>query len=236
MMFLLRTNKKAASFMEYALILALVSAVLIGMNIYIKRGIQGRVREMSDYFISQEHLVEINPTVSDTNTISTANQVEEGFIGGGTRLALSDRKSTVSSSTVEDRDTLYSSPFIPSDSGNVTPPGRDDDEEYIDPDWETETDIRILERDRDRLLMQATMKEEQAQVAEDRGNELIAAARRMRCRGRRRRRCKRARQKMYEAGQQLLDEAAALRLEAQELRALAARIQQRIDELRATLS
>ncbi len=34
--------------MEYALFLAIVAAALLGMQIYIKRGIQGRVRDLAD--------------------------------------------------------------------------------------------------------------------------------------------------------------------------------------------
>ena len=51
-----RNHKRqaATSFLEYTIILGVASAVLIGMNTYVKRGIQGRLKEMTDFFISND--------------------------------------------------------------------------------------------------------------------------------------------------------------------------------------
>lgn len=121
-------ERAASSFMEYVLILGVVSAVFTGMNTYIKRGIQGRLKEMTDYFIvgdlepEEKQLAEINPTVSQTETISDATINNEGFIGGGTRQVLLETKDIQSTSTVEDITTLFKPPVTPTGEGGITLP------------------------------------------------------------------------------------------------------------------
>jgi Flp pilus assembly pilin Flp len=41
-------NKKAQSTLEYAVVLAVVAGALLAMQIYVKRGIQGRLRSSTD--------------------------------------------------------------------------------------------------------------------------------------------------------------------------------------------
>lgn len=115
-------DKSASSFMEYVLILGVVSAILIGMNTYLKRGIQNRLKEMTDYFISNKQLVEINPTFSQTDTTSGATINNEGFIGGGTRQGLLETKNIQSKSSVEDIEPPFQAPFTPAESGAVISP------------------------------------------------------------------------------------------------------------------
>lgn len=121
-------ERAASSFMEYVLILGVVSAVLIGMNTYIKRGIQGRLKEMTDYFIvgdlepEEKQLAVLNPTVSQTDTISNATINNAGFIGGGIRQVLLETKDIESTSTVEDITSPFQTPVTPSGEGGITPP------------------------------------------------------------------------------------------------------------------
>ncbi|MCK9603366.1 MAG: hypothetical protein M0R66_03310 [Candidatus Omnitrophica bacterium] len=44
----LRLNKKAQSTLEYALLIGVIVAGLIAMQLYLKRGYQGKLRESSD--------------------------------------------------------------------------------------------------------------------------------------------------------------------------------------------
>lgn len=46
--------KKAQSVSEFAIILAVVAAALIGMQVYLKRGVQGKIRDLADQ-ISDTH-------------------------------------------------------------------------------------------------------------------------------------------------------------------------------------
>ncbi|MDD4953387.1 MAG: hypothetical protein PHG40_00585 [Candidatus Omnitrophica bacterium] len=44
-----RLGKKAQSTAEYAIIIALVIAAVVAMQVYVRRGIQGRVRDVVDH-------------------------------------------------------------------------------------------------------------------------------------------------------------------------------------------
>jgi Flp pilus assembly pilin Flp len=42
------SHKKAQSTLEYAVIIAVIAAALVAMNVYMKRGMQGKLRESAD--------------------------------------------------------------------------------------------------------------------------------------------------------------------------------------------
>lgn len=89
-MYFRKLHKKAAdSLTEYALILGIVSLALVGMNTYIKRGVQGRIKDMADNFISRRQVVETDPTtVSGSysytpDDVPTTNTVTREILSGG---------------------------------------------------------------------------------------------------------------------------------------------------------
>jgi len=84
-------GKRAQSTLEYALIIAAVIGALLAINAYMKRGVQGRLRESSDQigkqfdasnFTSTRTTVGGGTTVTtetrDTSTGSTTSQVSQG--------------------------------------------------------------------------------------------------------------------------------------------------------------
>jgi len=119
-------DRAASSFMEYVLILGVVSAILMGMNTYLKRGIQNRLKEMTDHFISNEQVERVNPTAttsSSTDRTAVATGTTEAFIGGGTRASLLEEASITATSRSEDQTVSPSGPpFIPAEQGGITPP------------------------------------------------------------------------------------------------------------------
>jgi len=44
-----RLSKRAQTTAEYALVIALVVGAVVAMQVYVKRGLQGRVRQVADY-------------------------------------------------------------------------------------------------------------------------------------------------------------------------------------------
>lgn len=114
-------NQAATSFLEYVLILGVASAVLMGMSTYVKRGMQGRLKEMTDYFISNEQLVEINPTTSNSNTLSKTTLDSQSFRGGGKRQTLADTKEISSKSSVKYREPIFIAPLTSTKEGEVSP-------------------------------------------------------------------------------------------------------------------
>lgn len=70
-------KKKAQSFLEYSVIIACVAAAYLGLEIYLKRSLQGRLREASDQIGGQyapkqteaHSSVKIAPVAVDTDPI-----------------------------------------------------------------------------------------------------------------------------------------------------------------------
>ncbi len=123
-------GRRASSFMEYAIVLGLVSLVLTGMNIYIKRGVQGKIKDMTDYFISKEQVVNVNPsaeTNSQSNSSYSSKIDTQGLIGGGMRTILSDTADIEARSTTIDTDIPYiEKDFVPAEAGYVGSPVKEE--------------------------------------------------------------------------------------------------------------
>ena len=228
-------GKSASAFMEYAIILGVVSVALMAMNIYMKRGIQGRLADLSDYFISREHLVELTPTNAETNTVDNTTANREGDLGGSTNLVFSGDRDINATSRMEDDDALYSSTFIPADRGYVIPPDYPDTNEELPPDYPPDDDsdvqaqIEILQAERNHLLSDAAELEAQADELQEAGEKLVKKAKHMDCEGSDS--CHKARKQLKEEGYALIDEAEQKRKEADQLRKQAALIQLQINQL-----
>lgn len=63
-------KNRAQNLTEYAIILGLISAALIGMQVYIKRSVQGRLRDLANQ-ISPEQYERGNTTANYTTTRSS---------------------------------------------------------------------------------------------------------------------------------------------------------------------
>ena len=169
-----RTTRTASIFMEYSIIIGVVSAVLVGMNFYIKRGVQAKLKDMADYFIINEQLSGIYQTNSQTNSVTNASMDSQGYGGGGTRLALLETRNISSQSRIEDKEFLLSrAPFVPSEEGDIVISNRTDESSYIDPDWETKLEIADLKRQKEFLLAKAEALDDSADKVEKEGMKLI---------------------------------------------------------------
>jgi uncharacterized protein (UPF0333 family) len=70
-----RLNKRAQSTLEYAVLVFVIVAALIAMQVYIKRGMQGRIRSSTDE-IGEQYSSGHTQTVSSTGRFS---QTKETF-------------------------------------------------------------------------------------------------------------------------------------------------------------
>jgi len=64
-------RKKAQSLTEYGILIGIVTAALIAMQVYIKRGIQGRIKDLADQLSAthyEPHNVEANYTITQEGT------------------------------------------------------------------------------------------------------------------------------------------------------------------------
>lgn len=229
--------KKASAFLEYVLILGIVSLALIMMNVYMKRGLQGKIADMSDFFIGQEHAANSEPTANITaNTSNTysGSTTYDTSSGGRTQLALLDNNNVKSTSRVADFPNISSSEsFILAEQGYITPPVRptgEDSAEVTEVVGENmATQIRRLEANRDNLLLEADILEEKAEIMKKQGLQLLAQAANMDCEGSKS--CRRARRSISAQGSQMINQAKTMLQQASQKRAEASQLQARIDVL-----
>jgi len=50
-----KNKRTAQSLLEYAVIISIVMAAFVGMQLYAKRGVQGKIKDMTDNFIGTDH-------------------------------------------------------------------------------------------------------------------------------------------------------------------------------------
>jgi uncharacterized protein (UPF0333 family) len=84
-------NKKAQSTLEYGLVIAIVVAALLAINIYMKRGVQGRLRSSADDIGEQ---FEARNTSSSYTTTRGGKTVELTAAGETTTYAGAGGKGT----------------------------------------------------------------------------------------------------------------------------------------------
>jgi len=60
-----KEEKKAQSIVVYVLLLSVALAAIVGMQVYFKRGIQAKIKDLSDALIApqSEHIEEVNATI-----------------------------------------------------------------------------------------------------------------------------------------------------------------------------
>ena len=79
-MFIRRANKKAQSTLEYAILISVLVAALIAMQTYLKRGVQGKIRESSDQIgesFSPGYTTSNRVTHSGSNITESQNQWDQ---------------------------------------------------------------------------------------------------------------------------------------------------------------
>lgn len=83
--------KRAQSIWEYAVVIVLVSLAFIAMSTYFKRGVQGRLKDLTDSKIAPAQYIS-GQTKSDTTTAVKAKQ--EIQIGDNTRATATEEEIT----------------------------------------------------------------------------------------------------------------------------------------------
>jgi hypothetical protein len=90
-------KKRGQSFQEYAILLALAAAAFIAMQAYMKRGMQGRLRDLANQISPKQY--EANDTTSKT-VIDREGSSTEKETPGKYEITSSDSTTTTYESTV----------------------------------------------------------------------------------------------------------------------------------------
>jgi hypothetical protein len=114
--------------MEYMIILGIISTVLWGMNIYVKRGVQGKVKDLTDSFIGKEQETDISPTAVTTSSAKSdydSTVDTRGSLGGGWRVSSSEEVGYKAESKIVDTDVPDTAGnFVPASGGYSSPGGQ----------------------------------------------------------------------------------------------------------------
>jgi hypothetical protein len=111
--------------MEYAIILSLVIAVFYAMNIYFKRGIQGKIKDMADGYISNEQSALTDDYVDSTANSSRGMDVSETetiYKGGGRRSKVDMPKAANivdATSTVINKEPTFTGEYTPVEAADA---------------------------------------------------------------------------------------------------------------------
>ena len=76
----MRRHDRGQSTAEYAIVISVVIAAVLGMQLYMKRGMQGKVKDGVDFFTNQEGTMDS----SLTNNISNLDQYEPYYAESNT--------------------------------------------------------------------------------------------------------------------------------------------------------
>jgi hypothetical protein len=72
-------NRKAQSVLEYSVLIAIVIAALLAIQIYVKRGVQGRMRSASDDIGEQFDARKTSYTYTTSRTSTTKEEIDAGI-------------------------------------------------------------------------------------------------------------------------------------------------------------
>lgn len=97
-------SRKAQSLIEYSLILAIIGAVLLGMQVYMKRGIQGVVKTAADQLGPQQGAQVLIDFKKQTSSITVTSGARAGAVrtqvsAGGIQTRTTNTTSTGSGSS-----------------------------------------------------------------------------------------------------------------------------------------
>ena len=87
----MRVNKRAQGMLEYAVLIAIIVAVIVGMQIYVKRALQGKFKQTADQMGEQ---FTTNPTTAyaiKTTSISARTETVDPKTGTKSEIAAAEK-------------------------------------------------------------------------------------------------------------------------------------------------
>jgi hypothetical protein len=105
----MKIKLKAQSILEYAVVLAVVSAALAGMQLFFRRGIQASIKLAADQIGAQQDSADVDivrggvnissASTSNAQTLSSSTESTSRFVGGAQRKDIDINRTTSGSST-----------------------------------------------------------------------------------------------------------------------------------------
>ena len=93
--YLNKRRQKGQSTLEYAILIIIIIGALLSIQVYIKRGIQGRLKSATDDIGDQFSVGNTNVTT----TMTTSSQSRDTFKGGETKSELQGNETTTTTTS-----------------------------------------------------------------------------------------------------------------------------------------
>ena len=84
----MRVKKEAQSLQAYVTIIVVISLALAAMQVYVKRGLQAKVKDIADAFISPQQVVSVNDYDANYTRLTHYNLESRYYKGGTTEVKL----------------------------------------------------------------------------------------------------------------------------------------------------
>ena len=81
-----KTFYRGQNLVELALLIGIVGLVFIGMGAYIKRGVQGKVKDWTNYVVSDQQAPDADAEDTQSSTSFGSTMTSEELKGGGMKL------------------------------------------------------------------------------------------------------------------------------------------------------
>lgn len=218
---------------EYAIIISLISAALISMNIYFKRSLQGRLKDMADNLISNEQNSgnDLYKSRSTAETNATSNVTLAMSRGGGRELVSVEQRDISSTGTSQSQKNRSKTGSLIKDTdvNTLVKPTRGNDTDYTDESWQKVMDKENALKRQLAYEDRAKQLREEADDLESEGQHMIDQANAMDCKGESS--CEDGRAQMITEGEAWLKKAKNKREKAKNLDQKADNLNTKIDEL-----
>jgi len=87
-------SRRGQNLIDLALLIGVVGLVLVGMDAYIKRGVQGKIKDVTDYIVSDQQASEKDSAHRVTNLRSNSKMTTREFNKGARSLYGDEYSST----------------------------------------------------------------------------------------------------------------------------------------------
>ncbi|MDD3345819.1 MAG: hypothetical protein PHO34_05295 [Candidatus Omnitrophica bacterium] len=77
---------RGQSVIEIALLIGIIGLVVIGMEAYLRRGMQGKVKSLTDYIISDQQAPDEDAADTESSTSLKSTMTNQELLGGGRKL------------------------------------------------------------------------------------------------------------------------------------------------------
>jgi hypothetical protein len=117
-------RQRAVSIIEYSLLVAVAALAIMNMSTYVKRGTQGRLKEMTDNFIGLGQSEDASTgEASSRQDVESRHSERLRMAGAGkSSLSLAEMRSVISHSATRDQNAPFLADFIGEEAGHTLPP------------------------------------------------------------------------------------------------------------------